>query len=137
MTYTGTLPEVTYTAGEGQIVQVLRNGTDITLYVEKDNEHAAYTLHFQQQLSDDCRLSAILLDGVEMAEYTPTQTDYTISLPAGSKPQTVTYRKGMDSQVVFFGQTDRNQTAIIVLSESGAQTTYTIKFDITQYADAT
>ncbi len=137
LTYTGTLPEVSYTASEGQTVQVLRNGTDITLYVEKDNEYAAYTLHFQQQLSNDCRLSAILLDGVEMAEYIPTQTDYTITLPAGSKPQAVTYRKGMDSQVVFLGQTDYNQTAITVLSESGAQATYTLKFDIAQYADAT
>ncbi len=137
LTYTGTLPEVSYTASEGQTVQMLRNGTDIMLYVEKDNEYAAYTLHFQQQLSDDCRLSAILLDGVEMAEYNPTQTDYTIMLPAGSKPQVVTYRKGKDSQVVFFGQTDRNQTSIIVLSESGTQATYTIKFDIAQYANAT
>ncbi len=136
LTYTGTLPEVGYTAGEGQTVQILRNGTDVTLYVAKGDEHTAYTLHFEPQLSADCTLAAILLDGVEMTDFNPTQTDYTIALPAGSEPQVVTYRKGADSQVVFAGQTDRNKSAITVVAESGAQQTYTVKFEIARYTDA-
>ncbi len=136
LTYTGTLPEVGYTAGEGQTVQILRNGTDVMLYVTKEEEHATYTLHFEQQLSADCTLAAILLDGVEMTDFEPTQTDYTIALPAGSEPQVITYRKGADSQVVFAGQTDRNESAITVVAESGAQQTYTVMFDIAQYTDA-
>ncbi len=137
LTYSGTLPTVTYTADEGQTVQQLRQGNDITLYVEKDGETASYTLHFVQQLSSDCALSAILVDGMELADFVPTTTDYTISLPAGSTLPTLTYRKGASSQVVFFGQTDRNRSAITVVAESGAQATYTVAFDIAKYSDAT
>ncbi len=136
LTYTGTLPKVGYTAGEGQTVQILRNGAEITLYVTKGEEHAAYTLHFEQHLSADCTLAAILLNGVEMPDFAPTRTAYTIALPAGGKPQAVTYRKGADSQVIFAGQTDRNESAITVQAESGAQQTYSVKFEIAPYTDA-
>ncbi len=137
LTYTGTLPEVSYTADEGQTVQVLRNGQDVTLYVEKNEETTSYTLHFVQQPSTDCALSAILLDGVEMADFVPATTDYTVSLPAGSALPALTYRKGAASQTVFFGQTDRNQSAITVVAESGAQATYTVRFDVAPNVDAT
>lgn len=137
LTYSGTLPTVTYTADEGQTVQILRNGKDITLYVEKGDEHSSYVLHFEQQLSSDCALSAILVDGVALADFVPATTDYTVSLPAGSALPTLTYRKGASSQTVFFGQTDRNRSAITVVAESGAQATYTVTFDVAKYSDAT
>ena len=136
LTYTDALPTVTYTAEEGQTVQVLRHGETTVLYVQNGQATAAYTLTFSRPASNDCTLAAILLDGTPMADYKPEQKDYTINLPAGSQPQVVTYTKGNDRQVVYFGQAAENQMAITVVAETGLMATYTVTFHIAPYDDA-
>ncbi len=136
LTYTDALPTVTYTAEEGQTVQVLRHGETTVLYVQNGQATAAYTLTFSRPASNDCTLAAILLDGTPMADYKPEQKDYTINLPAGSQPQVVTYTKGNDRQVVYFGQAAENQMAITVVAETGLMATYTVTFHIAKYDDA-
>lgn len=134
--YTATLPEITYHTASGRTVQVLRNGEDVMLYVQAGEEHTTYTLHFQKQVSADCTLKAILIDGTPLAAYTPATTGYTIDLPAGSALPVVSFEKNSDAQVTYFGQSAPNTTAITVVAPSGAETTYTVAFRIAKYDDA-
>ena len=134
--YTDTLPEITYQTASGRTVQMLRNGEDVMLYVQAGEEHTIYTLYFQKQVSADCTLKAILIDGTPLAAYTPATTGYTIDLPAGSALPVVSFEKNSDAQVTYFGQSAPNTTAIRVVAPSGAETTYTVAFRIAKYDDA-
>ncbi len=134
--YSDVLPEVSYTAESGRMVEILRKGDDVMLYVQAGEEHTTYTLHFRKQVSADCTLRAILIDGAPLAEYTPATTDYTIDLPAGSKLPVVSFEKANESQVTYFGQSAPNTMAITVVAPSGAETIYKVSFRIAQYDDA-
>ena len=134
--YSEVLPEVSYTAESGRTVEILRKGDDVMLYVQAGEEHTTYTLHFQKQVSADCTLRAILIDGAPLAEYTPATTDYTIDLPAGSKLPVVSFEKANESQVTYFGQSAPNTMAITVVAPSGAEAIYKVSFRIAQYDDA-
>ena len=134
--YTDALPEVTWQVADGRTVQVLRNGEDVMLYVQAGEEHTTYTLHFQKQLSADCTLKAILIDGTPLTTFVSTTTDYTIDLPAGSAQPVVSFEKNSDAQVTYFGQSAPNTTSITVVAPSGAQTTYKVAFHIAKYDDA-
>lgn len=134
--YSDVLPEVSYTAESGRTVEILRKGDDVMLYVQAGEEHTTYTLHFQKQVSADCTLRAILIDGAPLAEYTPATTDYTIDLPAGSKLPVVSFEKNSEAQVTYFGQLAPNTMAITVVAPSGAEAIYKVSFRIAQYDDA-
>lgn len=134
--YSDVLPEVSYTAESGRMVEILRKGDDVMLYVQAGEEYTTYTLHFQKQVSADCTLRAILIDGAPLAEYTPATTDYTIDLPAGSKLPVVSFEKANESQVTYFGQSAPNTMAITVVAPSGAEAIYKVSFRIAQYDDA-
>ena len=134
--YSDVLPEVSYTAESGRTVEILRKGDDVMLYVQAGEEYTTYTLHFQKQVSADCTLRAILIDGAPLAEYTPATTDYTIDLPAGSKLPVVSFEKANESQVTYFGQSAPNTMAITVVAPSGAEAIYKVSFRIAQYDDA-
>lgn len=134
--YSDVLPEVSYTAESGRTVEILRKGDDVMLYVQAGEEYTTYTLHFQKQVSADCTLRAILIDGAPLAEYTPATTDYTIDLPAGSKLPVVSFEKNSEAQVTYFGQLAPNTMAITVVAPSGAEAIYKVSFRIAQYDDA-
>lgn len=134
--YTDTLPEITYQTASGRTVQMLRNGEDVMLYVQAGEEHTIYTLHFQKQVSADCTLRAILIDGTPLTTFVSTTTNYTIDLPAGSTLPVVSFEKNSDAQVTYFGQSAPNTTAIRVVAPSGTESTYTVAFRIAKYDDA-
>lgn len=134
--YSDVLPEVSYTAESGRTVEMLRKGDDVMLYVQAGEEHTTYTLHFRKQVSADCTLRAILIDGTPLPEYTPATTDYTIDLPAGSKQPVVSFEKNSEAQVTYFGQLAPNTMAITVVAPSGAEAIYKVSFRIAQYDDA-
>lgn len=134
--YSDVLPEVSYTAESGRKVEMLRKGDDVMLYVQAGEEHTTYTLHFRKQVSADCTLRAILIDGTPLPEYTPATTDYTIDLPAGSKQPVVSFEKNSEAQVTYFGQLAPNTMAITVVAPSGAEAIYKVSFRIAQYDDA-
>ena len=136
VSYSDVLPKVSYTAESGRTVEILRKGDDVMLYVQAGEEHTTYTLHFQKQVSADCTLRAILIDGAPLAEYTPATTDYTIDLPAGSKLPVVSFERNSESQVTYFGQLAPNTMAITVVAPSGAEAIYKVSFRIAQYDDA-
>ena len=136
VSYSDVLPKVSYTAESGRTVEILRKGDDVMLYVQAGEAHTTYTLHFQKQVSADCTLRAILIDGAPLAEYTPATTDYTIDLPAGSKLPVVSFERNSESQVTYFGQLAPNTMAITVVAPSGAEAIYKVSFRIAQYDDA-
>lgn len=136
ISYMDALPEVTYQVADGRTVQMLRNGEDVMLYVQAGEEHTIYTLHFQKQVSADCTLRAILIDGTPLTTFVSTTTNYTIDLPAGSTLPVVSFEKNSDAQVTYFGQSAPNTTAIRVVAPSGTESTYTVAFRIAKYDDA-
>ncbi|MBQ8385918.1 MAG: hypothetical protein IJX48_00510 [Paludibacteraceae bacterium] len=137
LNYQGTFPTVTCDTLEGQKITTFRNGNTLTIYVIKGGDKAQYHLTFSTQLSDDCSLEAILIDGVELAEYVPTVKHYTIPVAAGGVVPTVQYRKHSDQQTVHAGMTNETTYTMSVFAANGDSTAYTLHFDKAKYSDAT
>lgn len=137
LNYQGTFPTVTCDTVEGQEITTFRNGNTLTIYVIKDEDKAQYHLTFNTQLSDDCSLEAILIDGVELVAYEPTVKHYTIPIAAGGTLPTVQYRKRMEQQTVHAGMTNATTYTMLVFAANGDSTAYTLHFEKAKYSDAT
>lgn len=137
LNYQGTFPIVTCDTLEGQEITTFRNGNTLTIYVIKDEDKAQYHLTFNTQLSDDCSLEAILIDGVELVAYEPTVKHYTIPIAAGGTLPTVQYRKRMEQQTVHAGMTNATTYTMLVFAANGDSTAYTLHFEKAKYSDAT
>ena len=137
LNYQGTFPTVTCDTLEGQEITTFRNGNTLTIYVIKDEDKAQYHLTFNTQLSDDCSLEAILIDGVELVAYEPTVKHYTIPIAAGGTLPTVQYRKRMEQQTVHAGMTNATTYTMLVFAANGDSTAYTLHFEKAKYSDAT
>ena len=137
LNYQGTFPTVTCDTLEGQEITTFRNGNTLTIYVIKDEDKAQYHLTFNTQLSDDCSLEAILIDGVELVAYEPTVKHYTIPIAAGGTLPTVQYRKRMELQTVHAGMTNATTYTMLVFAANGDSTAYTLHFEKAKYSDAT
>ena len=135
--FEGTRPVLTWVAGEGQTVQRLDKQDTVLLVVSDGADYATYRIAFRRTLSDDATLAAILLDSVALAEFVPTNTNYTINLPAGATMPVVTYQAGHPAQTIIMGGLEPMKTGITVQAENGADTTYTVTFALAPYADAT
>ena len=141
-TYSNELPEIGYKAGETvSAVQILWRGEMALLFVsDKEDNHATYEVAFTRVPSPENQLKAIYEDfgaGAQLIDgFTPATTEYKYTLEAGSDLPEVTYEAGANSQVVFFGQTAKGEWKIVVESESGAKTEYTVIYTIKPYADA-
>ena len=137
LNYQGKIPTVTCDTLEGQEITTFRNGNTLTIYVIKDEDKAQYHLTFNTQLSDDCSLEAILIDGVELVAYEPTVKHYTIPIAAGGTLPTVQYRKRMKQQTVHAGMTNATTYTMLVFAANGDSTAYTLHFEKAKYSDAT
>ena len=135
--FKGTRPVLTWVAGEGQTVQQLEKQDTVLLVVSAGADYATYTIAFRRTLSNDATLAAILLDGVGLAEFVPTKTNYTINLPAGATMPVVTYQVGHPAQTIIMGGLEPMKTGITVQAENGASNTYTLTFAVALYSDAT
>ena len=135
--FKGTRPVLTWEAGEGQTVQRLEKQDTVLLVVSAGADYATYTIAFRRTLSDDATLAAILLDGVALAAFVPTNTNYTINLPAGATMPVVTYQAGHPAQTIIMGGLEPMKTGITVQAENGASNIYTLTFAVALYSDAT
>ena len=142
-TYSGERPEIGYKAGETVTeVRILWKGETALLFVsDKDDNHATYEIAFTRNPSTENTLEAIYADFGEgaqvLGDFEPAKTEYTYTLEAGSDLPVVTYKAKDNSQVVFFGQTEKGAWKIIVESEDGARQEYTVTYIVKPYADAT
>lgn len=135
--YVGTRPVLTWETNNGQTVQQLEKQDTVLLVVSDGTYYATYRVAFRRTRSNDATLSAILLDGVPMAEFTPATTHYTVHLPAGATMPVVTYVAGHPSQTIVMGELLPRQMGITVQAENGARVTYTVDFSVAPYVDAT
>ncbi len=137
--YSGSLPTVEGVVADlSQTVETLWKGEVASIHVTDSlNNKAVYTVTFTRQLQSNKALKAILVDGVAMTEFVPTTLNYTRDLPAGSSYPEVSYIADDNAQVVYFGQVADGKWGISVAAEDGTISTYTVKFNISKYNDAT
>ena len=135
--FEGTRPVLTWVAGDGQTVQRLEKQDTVLLVVTDGADYATYRIAFRRTLSDDATLAAILLDGVALAEFVPTNTNYTINLPAGATMPVVTFQAEPPAKTIIMGGLEPMKTGITVQAENGASNTYTLTFAVALYSDAT
>ena len=139
LSYAGELPTVEgEVADPSQTVQVLWKGDTASLHVsDAEGNKAAYVIHFHRELSADNALEAIYANGVLINGFAPEIKNYEDSLEAGSAYPKISYKAAANAQVVYFGQTENGKWAITVLAENGTPATYTVRFVIRKYNDAT
>ena len=135
--YQGAFPVVSCDTLDGQKITTFRHGNTVTIYVVKGSDKAQYQLECSTQLSNDCSLAAILIDGVELATYVPTMKHYTIPIAAGGALPTVQYRKHSEQQTVHAGMTNATTYKMLVFAANGDSTSYTLHFEKAKYSDAT
>lgn len=84
------LPEIAVQCGaEGQEVQITTNGvngvTEIVVTADDGETKSRYTIAFSVKLSEVATLSDILLDGESLEGFQEDKTDYTVTLPVGTR----------------------------------------------------
>ena len=139
LSYAGALPTVEgEVADPSQTVQVLWKGDTASLHVsDAEGNKAAYVIHFHRELSADNALEAIYANGALINGFAPEIKNYEDSLEAGSTYPEISYKAAANAQVVYFGQTENGKWAITVLAENGTPATYTVRYVIKKYNDAT
>ena len=132
--YSDVMPQATCVAADGQTVSTLRERNITRFVVTAAGEEATYVVTFEQILSADATLKAILLNGVALPGFRADSLQYSITLPAGSVVPEITYEAGNPAQTIVLGQTGDRLYAITVQSEDGeAKSTYTLDFTIEQF----
>ena len=132
--YSDVMPQATYVAADGQTVNTLRERNITRFVVTAAGEEATYIVTFEQILSADATLKAILLNGVAVPGFRADSLQYSITLPAGSVVPEITYEAGNPAQTIVLGQTGDKLYAITVQSEDGeTKSTYTLDFTIEQF----
>lgn len=131
--YSNAMPVASCTPAVGQTVNAFLEKNTVRFVVTADGEQAIYTLKFNQLMSADATLAAILLNDVALTGFNPDTLNYAITLPAGSSVPDITYTPGDDAQVIVLGQTGDKTFAINVSAEDGTTATYTLAFTIEQF----
>ena len=138
VTYSGSLPVITYEQLEGQKVSQLEAKDKVTLMVEYAGESNTYTVKFKEVKSGNALLSGILLDGVLVDGWDAHTYHYSKTLEAGEVEPVITWQKAEEEQTVVFGQKDAGEYQIVVLAADGqTQQVYTVSIQNKKFADAT
>ena len=130
VSYTGALPKVSYTPKDPAQKITLVTGVDFArIYVEVGGEEAMYELEFQRDYSNEARLQWIAADGdVNILGYDKDIFDYAMPLPEDGHIPVITYMTNEPTQHVVAGQNGQYTYTLLVIAESGATKTYTIRF---------
>ncbi len=126
-----TIPTVTYVKAENtQKVQMLTNGTTVTLTVTAENgSKRVYTLQFIVQKSENAFLKLIRLGNDTLPGFDPKVLSYTITLPASAAAAPIiSVEKNAGQQVVISQPTRLGTATITVTPEQGARNIYRIQF---------
>lgn len=139
---TTTLPTITWIAGdEYQTIAMEQGGTEgITKIIVTAQSGAVsiYRIYFTVLKSSNCSLSSIKLDGVDMEDFDPAVTSYSVSLPLGATTApAITWVAGDQWQTITFSDGGLTGVSrIIVKAGSGATKTYTITFATSQSSNS-
>lgn len=137
LSYTDTIPVVTYNSKPEQHVEVFRNKNVITLYVRTDSDKAQYTITFNKVDDTDTSLRAIYIDNQPLAGFDSAIKHYTVAVPAGQTIPSVSFDKQNEQQTTLAGLIDATHYGILVTAANGDTCQYVITFDKQLYSDAT
>lgn len=138
VTYSGSLPVITYEQLEGQKVSQLEAKDKVTLMVEYAGESNTYTVKFKEVKSGNALLNGILFDGVLVDGWDAHTYHYSKTLEAGEVEPVITWQKAEEEQTVVFGQKEAGEYQIVVLAADGqTQQVYTVSIQNKKFADAT
>lgn len=137
ISYTDTIPVVTYNSKPEQHVEIFRNKNVITLYVRTESDKAQYTITFNKVDDTDTSLRAIYIDDQPLAGFDPTIKHYTVTVPAGQAIPSVSFDKQNEQQTTLAGLIDATHYGILVTAANGDTCQYVITFDKQLYSDAT
>ena len=98
---------------------------------------ATYEVRFTRQYANNTALKTIQADGETIAGFKPEQLDYSYVLPAGSTYPVISYEKADSVQSVVAGQVSEGEWNITVIAENDDKATYTVRYTISKYGDAT
>ena len=128
---TSTLPVVTYTPGdEYQTVTINTSAATRTIRIvvkAGDGSSRIYTLTFEVEKSANALLKMIYLDGDSLANFTPEQLSYIVSLEQELIPD-ITVDQSPDQKVNITQPNSFGTARIMVQPEVGASIEYTIIF---------
>lgn len=128
---TSTLPVVTYTPGdEYQTVTINTSAATRTIRIvvkAGDGSSRIYTLTFEVEKSANALLKMIYLDGDSLADFTPEQLSYIVSLEQELIPD-ITVDQSPDQKVNITQPNSFGTARIMVQPEVGASIEYTIIF---------
>lgn len=128
---TTTLPVVTYTPGdEYQTVTINTSAATRTIRIvvkAGDGSSRIYTLTFEVEKSANALLKMIYLDGDSLANFTPEQLSYIVSLEQELIPD-ITVDQSPDQKVNITQPNSFGTARIMVQPEVGAPIEYTIIF---------
>ena len=128
---TSTLPVVTYTPGdEYQTVTINTSVATRTIRIvvkAGDGSSRIYTLTFEVEKSANALLKMIYLDGDSLADFTPEQLSYIVSLQQELIPD-ITVDQSPDQKVNITQPNGFGTARIMVQPEVGASIEYTIIF---------
>ena len=105
--------------------------TEITVLVTAEDGIArnVYQINFEIMLSNNTFLKDLIVSGASIANFSPTQFEYTYMLFSGAIVPEVTYEKGEDCQIVDITYGSVNEpTVIYVEAADGSLGTYVINF---------
>ena len=123
-----------YADGEQNIV-ITRNGlegTSTIVVTPPSGSARTYKLTYRITESSYSYLQDIKLDGVSLADFEETKTQYNVSLPVGTdKVPNITWEKGDEYQSVELVNEGVNGTSrITVIAQNGSKTIYRITFSV-------
>ena len=128
---TSTLPVVTYTPGdEYQTVTINTSAATRTIRIvvkAGDGSSRIYTLTFEVEKSANALLKMIYLDGDSLANFTPEQLSYIVSLEQELIPD-ITVDQSPDQKVNITQPNSFGTARIMVQPEVGTPVEYTIHF---------
>ena len=137
VSYTDTIPAITYDSKPQQYVELFRNKNVITLYVRTNSDKAQYTITFNKVDNTDTSLRAIYIDNQPLADFDPAIKHYTVEVPAGQATPSISFDKQNDQQTTLAGLIDPTHYGILVTAANGDTCQYVITFNKQLYSDAT
>lgn len=137
VSYTDSIPAITYDSKPEQHVEVFRNKNIVTLYVRTTSDKAQYTITFNKVDNTDTSLRAIYIDNQPLANFAPSTKHYTVEVPAGQAIPSISFDKQNDQQTTVAGLIDPTHYGILVTAANGDTCQYVIAFNKLLYSDAT
>lgn len=137
--YMHSLPEITVEKEyDEQTVKILWKDSVARIQViDTVGNQAMYSVTCSRQLSANNALEAIYADDLLIDGFKVEEHNYSYDLDPGSSYPKLTYKAAENAQVVFFGQVAEGTWGITVIAEDASQSTYTVKYTILPYSDAT